>query len=179
VSLGCAPVFRQIRIVKIEIPDAAAIGECGQVRRRLVTKGAKDRGSCFARNLPLLFAQITNGSSFHAPSAQARESITRRFTSCTTSFERFLKTAVRTRNQQVMSKRCLHIKNRDFQSAMILRSKGSTGACRALALGKQTGRPISAAGFFGATASAIDFSIRPRSLLSRGPPSCSFQTRRA
>jgi len=71
---------------------------------------------------------------------------------------------VRTRNQQVDEQRCLHVKNRDSNLPMIFTEQGSTGACRALALGnKLAGRSVRR--FFGATASAIDFSIRPRSLL--------------
>src|SRR5437773_12277554 len=43
-------LFRQIRVAKIEIANAAAVGERRPFRRRLVI-GAKDRGSVFRREI--------------------------------------------------------------------------------------------------------------------------------
>jgi hypothetical protein len=42
----------------------------------------------FAEKSSTTLRAISHGSSFHAPSAQPNESMTRRFTSCTTFLER-------------------------------------------------------------------------------------------
>ena len=81
-------LFRKIGVVVIEIANATAGRERRPIRRRLVI-GADDRcAPFFAEKSEATLRAITHGSSFHAPSAQPKESITRRFTSCTTSGER-------------------------------------------------------------------------------------------
>src|SRR5258705_13558577 len=116
------------------------------------------------RNLPLLFAR----SRMVLPSMRRARSPGNRLRAVSLRARlpsKDLQTAVRTRNQQVDEQALSSCKKSRFQSADdFYGSKGSTGACRALAL-ETNWQADQCGGFFGATASAIDFSIRTRSLL--------------
>src|SRR6266480_519693 len=156
-------LFRQIRVVKIEIANAAAVGEGRPVRRSLVT-GAKDRGSVFRREISRYSSRNYKG--FFTPCAErAAQGIDYAPFDFVHDFVRKILKSQRARVfSKLMSKRCLHVKNRDFNLLMIFTGARERRSLPALELGTvwqadQCGR------FFGATTSAIDFSIRPRSLL--------------
>src|SRR2546430_3195239 len=87
--------------------------------------------------------------------------------------------AARTRNQQVDEQALSSFKKSRFQSADdFYGSKGAQELARASA-GKQTGRPINAAGFSEAPLRPFILAFRRDRCWERGPPSCPFQTRRA
>src|SRR6476661_5837457 len=74
-------------------------------------------------------------------------------------------TAARTRNQQVDEQALSSLKKLGFQSADDLRRSKGSGHCGYSSSATTDWQADQCGGFFGATASAIDFSIRPRSLL--------------
>src|SRR5205809_7530212 len=74
-------------------------------------------------------------------------------------------TAARTRNQRVDEQALSSLKKLGFQSADDLRRSKSSGPLRLLKLRNDGLDADQRGGVAGATASAIDFSIRPRSLL--------------
>src|SRR6476646_10660496 len=116
------------------------------------------------RNLPLLYAR----SRTVLPSTRQARSLTNRSRAVSLRGRlpsKDLQIAARTRNQQVDVQALSSCKKSRFQSADdFYGSKGSAGACP-LERWKTGWQADQCGGFFGATASAIDFSIRPRSLL--------------
>src|SRR5882672_8201664 len=109
-------LFRQIRVVKIEIANAAAVGECSPVRWRLVI-GAKDRGSVFRREISRYSSR--NHKRFFLPCA---ERAAQRIDYAPFHFvHHFLRKILKSPRARVigklMSKRRLHSKKSRFQSA--------------------------------------------------------------
>src|SRR5437667_531234 len=116
------------------------------------------------RNLPLLFAR----SQTVLPSMRRARSPRNRLRAVSLRARLLSKDpqiAARTRNQQVDEQALSSCKKSRFQSADdFYGSKGSAGACP-LQRWETDWQADQCGGFFGATASAIDLSIRPRSLL--------------
>src|SRR5215211_7056756 len=117
-------LFRQVRVVKIEIANAAAIGECRPVRRRLVI-GAKDRGSVLRREISRYSSR--DHKWFFLPCAErAAQGIDYApFHFVHNFLRKILKSQRACVISKLMSKRGLHVKMR-FQSAdEFYGSKGS------------------------------------------------------
>src|SRR5712671_2672353 len=122
-------LFRQIRVVKIEIANAAAVRECRPVRRRFVI-GAKDCGSVFRREISRYSTR--DHEWFFLPCAKrAAQGIDYAPFHFVHDFLRKILKSQRARViSKLMSKRCLHLKKSRFQSADdFYGSKGSAGAC--------------------------------------------------
>src|SRR4029077_18381644 len=171
-------LFRQVRVVKIEIADAAAVGECSPVRRRLVI-GAKDRGSMFRREISRYSSR--DYKRFFLPSA---ERAAKGIDYAPFHFvHHFLRKVLKSQRARVisklMSKRCLHVKNRDSNLPMIFTGARAAQELVRSSAGKQTGRPINAAGFSVPRLRPLISAFGRDRCWSTGPPSCPFQTRRA
>src|SRR6266550_1487854 len=140
-------LFRQIRVVKIEIANAAAVGERRPVRWRLVI-GAKDRGSVFRREISR-YSSCDHKRFFLPCAKRAAQGIDYAPFHFVHDFLRKILKSQRVRViSKLMSKRCLHVKNRDSNLLMIFTvARESAGACPPSSAGKQAGRPINAAGF--------------------------------
>src|SRR5437773_881496 len=139
-------LFRQIRVVKIEVANAAAVGECRPVRRRFVI-GAKDRGSVFRREISRYSSR--DHKRFFLPCAErgAQRSDYAPFHFVHDFLRKILKSQRARVISKLMSKRWLHVKNRDSNLPMIFTgARGAQELARSSA-GKQTGSPINAAGF--------------------------------
>src|SRR5260370_6745864 len=122
-------LLRQIGVVKIERANAAAVGECRAVRRRLVI-GAKNRGSVFRREISRYSSR--DHKRFCLPCTEgAAQGIDYAPLHFVHDFLRKILKSQRARViSKLMSKRCLHVKKSRFQSADdFYGSKGSTGAC--------------------------------------------------
>ena len=129
VIAGVRRFFREIRVVEIEIADAAAVRECRPVRWRLVI-GAKDCRSVFRREICGYFSR--DHKRFFFPCAERAAQVNR---SRAVSLRAPLPSkdpqiAARTRNQQVDEQALCSCKKSRFQSADDFHwSKGSAGAC--------------------------------------------------
>src|SRR5580765_6311646 len=122
-------LFRQIGVVEIEIANAAAVGECRPVWRRLVL-GAKDRGSVFRREISRYSSR--DHKRFCLPCAErAAQGIDYApFHFVHDFLRKILKSQGARVISKLMSKRCFHVKKSRFQSADdFYRSKGSRDFC--------------------------------------------------
>src|SRR6266850_556085 len=122
-------LFRQIRVVKIEIANAAAVGECRPVRRRFVI-GAKDCRAVFRREISR-YSSRDHKRFFLPCTERAAQGIDYTPFHFVHDFLRKILKSQRARViSKLMSKRCLHLKKLRFQSADdFYGSKGSAGAC--------------------------------------------------
>src|SRR4029077_7696198 len=132
-------LFRQIRVVKIEIANATAVGECRPVRRRLVI-GAKDRGSVFRREISRYSSRARKR--FFLPCAErAAQGIDHApFHFVHDFLRKILKSQRAGVISKLMSKRSLHVKNRDSNLPMIFTGARGAQELAALALGNRLAR---------------------------------------
>src|SRR6185369_1154316 len=128
---------------------------CGRCQRWWIRVSPRNLRPLFARSqtvLPSRHRARSPGNRSRAVSLHARRP------------SKDPRTAVHTRNQQVDEQALFSCKNRDSNLLMIFTGARAARELAALALGNRM-TVDQCGGIFGATASAIDFSIRPRSLL--------------